>query len=71
MICAKERGRGNVEEQAHGGADDRGAEASGGRAEGGRRCARGGRIQTHALRLEGEVRRHGCEPGAGSETTAG
>ena len=30
MICAKGRGRGYVEEQAHGGADDRGAEATGG-----------------------------------------
>jgi copper homeostasis protein CutC len=29
MISAKERGSGNVEEQAHGGADDRGAEATG------------------------------------------
>ena len=39
MISAKERGTGYVEEQAHGGADDRGAEASGGRTEGGRRGA--------------------------------
>jgi len=30
MICAKERGEGYVEEQAHRSADDRGAEASGG-----------------------------------------
>src|ERR1700722_11639832 len=42
MICAKERGRGYVKEQAHGSADDRGAEASGGGAESGRRSARGG-----------------------------
>ena len=32
MICAKERGRKYVEKQSHGGADDRGAEAIGGRA---------------------------------------
>jgi hypothetical protein len=35
MICAKERGRGYVEEQAHGSADERGAEATGGWARGG------------------------------------
>jgi len=34
MISAKERGRVYVEEQAHGGADDRSAEATGGGAEG-------------------------------------
>ena len=71
MICAKERGRGYVEEQAHGSADDRGAEASGGGTESGRCGARGGRVQAHALRLEGEVRWHGREPGAGSEAAAG
>src|SRR5215472_17340357 len=32
MISANERGSGYVEEQAHGGADDRGAETTGGRA---------------------------------------
>jgi hypothetical protein len=31
MISANERGREYVEEQAHGGADDRGSEAVGGR----------------------------------------
>ena len=35
MICAKERGRGYVEEQAHGGADDRGAETARGRSQSG------------------------------------
>ena len=30
-----------------------------------------GRIEAQDLRLEGEVRRDGCEPGAGSETVAG
>jgi len=39
IISAKERGTEYVEEQAHGGADDRRAEASGGRTEGGRRGA--------------------------------
>jgi hypothetical protein len=28
-------------------------------------------IESHHLRLEGEGRRHGCEPGAGSEAVAG
>ena len=51
MICAKETGRGYVEEHAHRGADDRGAEASGGRAEGGRRGTRSGRVEAHALRV--------------------
>src|SRR5438309_7281466 len=44
MISSKERGRVYVEEQAHGGADDRGAEAVGGREEGGGCSARGGRV---------------------------
>ena len=70
MISAKERGREYVEEQAHGSADDRGAEASGGGAEGGRRGAGSGRVEAHDLRLEGEVRRDGCERGAGSEAVA-
>ena len=35
MISSKERGREYVEVQAHGGADDRGPEAVGGREEGG------------------------------------
>src|ERR1700690_3506397 len=70
MICAKERGRGYVEEQAHGSADDRGTEASRGGAESGGCGARSGRVQTHALRLEGEVRWHGREPGAGGEAVA-
>jgi hypothetical protein len=70
MIFAKGRGREYVEKQAHRSADDWGAKASGGRTEGGRCGARGGRVQAHALRLEGEVRRDGCEPGAGSEATA-
>jgi hypothetical protein len=35
MICAKERGRGYLEEQAHGGAADGGAEAVGGGTQGG------------------------------------
>jgi putative transposase len=33
MISSKERGREYVEERSHGGGDDRGAEATGGRAE--------------------------------------
>jgi YD repeat-containing protein len=70
MISAKGRGRRYVEEQAHGSADDRGVEAGGGRAKS-RRCgARGGGVEAHALRLEGEVRWDGCEPGTGSEAAA-
>ena len=65
MISAK--GREYVEEQAHGGADDRGAEATGGGTEGGGRSAGSRRVEAHDLRLEGEVRRDGCKPGAGSE----
>jgi hypothetical protein len=64
------RGKWHVEEQAHGGADNRGAEASRGGTESGRCGARGWRIEAHALRLEGEVRRQGCEPGARSEAVA-
>src|SRR5712692_2367361 len=71
MICAKERGRGYVEEQAHGSADDRGAQTTGSRTQGGRRGARSRRVEAHDLRLESEVRRDGRESGAGSEAVAG
>jgi len=71
MIFAKEGGKVYVEEQAHGSADDRGAETGRGR-ESGRGCgARGRRVEAHALRMEGEVRRHGREPGARGQTVAG
>lgn len=50
MIFAKERGKVYVEKQTHGSADDRGAEASGGRTEGRRRGARSGGIETHERR---------------------
>ena len=42
----------------------------GGGEQGGRRSQRSGSIETHDLRLEGEVRWHGCEPGPGSEAVA-
>jgi hypothetical protein len=42
MSCAKKGEREYVEEQAHGSADDRGAEASGGRTQRGRRSGRSG-----------------------------
>src|SRR6266446_1592216 len=48
MISSKERGRGYVEEPAHGGADDRGAEAVGG----GRKAddvARGVGVSKHTI----------------------
>src|SRR5439155_17976626 len=37
----------------------------------GGRGARGGGVQAHHLRLESEVRGHGCKRGAGSQATAG
>src|SRR5258708_24846685 len=70
MISSKERGRVYVNKQAHGGADDRGAEAGVGRAEGRGRSAGSGGIEAHDVRLEREVRRDGRERGAGSETVA-
>src|SRR5213593_1008094 len=70
MISSKERGKVYVEEPAHGGADDRCAEAVGGGAQGRGRGAGSGRVQAHDLRLESEVRRDGCERGAGSEAVA-
>ena len=71
MISDEGKGKRNVEEQAHGSADDRSAEAVGGWAQGGGHGERSGGIEAHDLCLEGKVRRHGCEPGAGSEATAG
>ena len=59
-----------VEEQAHRSADDRGAKADGGRAQSGGRSAGSGSIEAHAVRLEGEVRWDGREPGAGSQAVA-
>src|SRR4029077_12146724 len=69
MISDEGKGKRNVEEQAHGIADDRSAEAVGGWAQGGGHGERSGGIEAHDLCLEGKVRRHGCEPGAGSEAT--
>ena len=37
---------------------------------GGGRGAGSGRVKAHDLRVESEVRRDGCEPGAGSQATA-
>src|SRR5271169_5326037 len=71
MISDEGKGKKYVEEQAHGSADDRGTEASRGGTESGRCSARGGGVQAYALRLEGEVRRDGREPGAGSQAVAG
>src|SRR6266852_4913332 len=70
MISSKERGRVYVEEPAHGGADDRGAEAVGDRAQGRGRGAGSGGVEAHDLRLESEVRGDGGERGAGSEAVA-
>ena len=70
MICAKGRGRRYVEEQAHGSADDRGTETVVGGAQSRGRGERSGRIEAYDLRLEGEVRWHGREPGAGGEAVA-
>src|SRR4029077_7485574 len=71
MISDEGKGKRNAEEQAHGSADDRSAEAVGGWAQGGGHGERSGGNEEHDLCLEGKVRRHGCEPGAGSEATAG
>ncbi len=52
MICTKGRGRRHVEKQSHGGADDRGTEASGG----GRKVedvvGDVGVLEAHTLRLK-------------------
>src|SRR5260370_27172049 len=70
MISDEGKGNEDVEEQAYGSGDDRGAETDRGRAQS-RRCgARSRSIEAHDLCLEGEVRRHGCEPGAGGEAVA-
>src|SRR5207302_6766911 len=67
MISYSRKGAEDVEEQAHGGADHSCAEAGRGRTKG-RRCGAGaGSVEAHDLCLEGEVWRHGCERGAGSE----
>src|SRR5271163_4896218 len=78
MISDEGKGKGYVEEQAHGSGDDWSAETTGGGAESGG-CGAGsggcgagsGSIEAHDLCLEGEVRRHGCKPGAGSQAVAG
>ena len=70
MISDEGKGKRYVEEQAHGSADDRGAEATGSGTQGGRRSAGSGSIEAHDLRLEGEVRRNGREPGARSQAVA-
>src|SRR5579859_1522062 len=61
----------HVEEQAHGGADDRCAEAGGGRPEGRGRGAGVWCIEAHHLWLEGEVGWDGCDGGSGSRAAAG
>jgi DNA-binding winged helix-turn-helix (wHTH) protein len=59
------------QEQAHGGADHRCAEAGGGRAHG-RGCGPGVRRQRgDHLRMEGEVRRHGRQRGAAAACAGG
>jgi len=57
MISAKGRRREYVEEQTHGGGDDRSAEATGSGAQGGGRGAGSGSVEEHDLRLESEVLR--------------
>src|SRR5579871_675927 len=66
-ISDERKGKRNGQGQAHGGADHRGAEAGGSRSND-RGCGSGvGSFQVHAVRLEVEVRRHGCERGAGGK----
>src|SRR3989442_15401071 len=64
------KGNKHGSEQAQRGGDDRGLET--GRRRASRRgCGAGsGRVKAHDLRVEGEVRGDGCEPGAGSEAVA-
>src|SRR6202166_4821607 len=70
-ILDERKGKQDGQGQAQRGADHRRAETGGGGAEG-RGCGSGMRcIQAHDLRLEVEVRRHGCERGAGGQAAAG
>src|SRR5271165_5803938 len=71
MISDCGKGQFHVEEQAHGGADDRGAETVGGRAQGGRCGTGGGRVEAHSVRVESKIWRDGRERGAGSKAVAG
>src|SRR5271170_2006132 len=70
MISDEGKGKGYVEEQAHRGADDRSAQTTGSGAQGGGRGAGSRGVEAHDLRLEGEVRWHGREPGAGGQAVA-
>jgi hypothetical protein len=70
MISDEGKGNKDVEEQAYGSGDDRSAETDRGGAQSRRRGSRGRGVEAHDLCLEGEVRRHGCEPGAGGKTVA-
>ena len=71
MISDCGKGQFHVEEQAHRGADDRGAEAVRGGAQSGRCGAGGGRVKAHHLCVESKVRRDGCERGTRSEAVTG
>ena len=63
-----ERGK-YVKEPAQRGGDHCGAEAGRRRAQGGGCGAGSGHVHAHDLRVEGEVRRDGCKPGAGRRMT--
>ena len=52
MISDEGKGKSDVEEQAYGSADDRGAETDRGGAQGGRCGQRGGRVEAHAWKAK-------------------
>ncbi len=61
MISHRGKGQRHVEKQAHGGADDWGAQATRSGAQGRGRGARSGGLQAYDVCLEGQVRGHGGE----------
>jgi len=71
MIPDEGKANKHVGEQAYRSSDHPGTEATGRRTQGGGRGPGSRRVETHDLRLEGEVRRDGCESGAGSQAVAG
>ena len=65
----RQKGERDAEEEIQRSGDDRGVEADGGGANGGRCGAGVGLVEAHHLRVEGEVRRDERERGATSAAT--